>query len=191
MVAYSFPDDRLLTAETLEELPDDGRRYELLQGELIVSPAPGTVHQRVIRRLSRLLDDAVIAGAFGEMFQAPYEARLSAQNIVQPDLMVVARADTDRLTARRLEGAPAVAIEVVSPSSERIDRGRKASLYMESGVREYWIVDPAQRRIVIHRPSGETSDVEIVSTGIAVSRLIPGFAVELDALFAPGPFESV
>ena len=190
MVAYSLPDDRLLTAEDLNALPDDGHRYELLQGELIVSPAPGTVHQRVIRRLSRLLDDAVIGSEFGEMFQAPFEVRLSAQNIVQPDLLVVAQADIDRLTERRFEGTPALAIEVISPSSERIDRGRKASLYMESGVREYWIVDPAQRRIVIHRPNGETSNVEIVSAGVAASRIIPGFTVELDALFAPGPFES-
>ena len=189
MVAQTNPEDRLLTLEDLELLPDDGQRYELLQGELIESPAPGTQHQRILRRIARVLDDAVIASGFGEMFQSPYDARLSPHNIVQPDLLVIGRSQMQLLTEHRFEGAPELVIEVISPSSELYDRVRKASLYMEAGVREYWIVDPSRKRIVIHRPRAGVSDVEVIASGYAVSRIIPGFTIEFDALFAPGPFE--
>jgi Uma2 family endonuclease len=135
----TWPDDRPLTVEDLELLPDDGNRYELDDGVLVVSPAPAISHQVVVSRLTFLLMGQapagveVIAGPGVEMSRVQYRI---------PDLIVARVADFD-LAAKSVTRAPEIAIEVASPSTALYDRNRKKTVYAEFGIPRYWIVAPS------------------------------------------------
>jgi Uma2 family endonuclease len=137
----------VLTYEDYLELPDDGKRYELHEGELSVTPAPGLRHQRLLLRLTRILGDHVDAIGQGELMIASFDCIFSNTTIVQPDLMWVDESRRGRLTERGCDGAPTLAVEIISPYSGRIDRRRKMTLYADHDVTWYWIVDPEARRI--------------------------------------------
>lgn len=125
-------------------LPDE-ERAELIYGRLVMSPAPNYAHQAVLLLLSRWLYD-VARQTGGRMVIAPYDVWLADHSIVQPDLLYV-RKDRRKLVAKRLNGPPDFAIEILSGSNARRDRVDKLALYAESGVGEYWIVDPQERQI--------------------------------------------
>lgn len=132
-----LPRSRPLTREDLEALPDDGHRYELIDGALIVTPAPSTRHQRVVGNLYLALragcpDDL-------EVFFAPFEVALGPDTVVQPDLLVTRR---DQLTARGLPVAPLLAVEVLSPSTRHIDLSLKRARYEAAACASYWVIDP-------------------------------------------------
>lgn len=137
------------TVEDLANTPDDGRRYEVIGGELVASPAPSTKHQRVSFRLSRILGDYLERVGSGEAFAAPIDVVLGKHDIVQPDLIVVLQQHGDRVTDAGIEGAPDIVIEIISPSSQRMDRIRKSATYATFGVPEYWIVDPETETILV------------------------------------------
>jgi Uma2 family endonuclease len=183
-------EDRPLTIEDLNAMPDDGQRYELLQGELIVSPAPGRTHQRVLIKLLGMMGSALEAQeGLGEVGTAPFDVQLSPNDVVQPDLFVVLPDQADRYGERSFDGAPAFVLEVISPSSGTYDRIRKASLYVNSGVQEYWIIDPLGRRILVHDAGTGEPNPRIVTSGTLTSRVVPTFTVDLGALFAIVPSE--
>ena len=137
----------ILTYADYAALPDDGRRYELHDGELSVTPSPSTGHQRVARNLLVVLNRHVQERNLGEVFGAPLDCILSDTTVVQPDILFVSAHDAPRVSERAIEGPPTLAVEVLSPSTERIDRRRKLDLYARHGVAHYWIVDPAARVI--------------------------------------------
>lgn len=130
-------------------MPDDGRRYEIIGGELIVSPSPTTRHQRVSFRLSRLFEDFFERTASGEAFAAPLDVVLGHYDILQPDIVVVLRENADRITENGVIGPPDLVVEIVSPSTVRTDRIRKGATYATFGVPEYWIVDPESETILV------------------------------------------
>jgi Uma2 family endonuclease len=125
------------TVELLETLPDDGLRYEIIDGTLIVSPSPVPVHQRAIVRLTVLL----VAACPGdhEVFVAPLDWQPDRRTSLEPDLLVVRR---DRSGDKNITQTPTLVVEVLSPGSARIDRMIKYSRYAEGGIGQYWIVDP-------------------------------------------------
>lgn len=133
-----------LTVEALERMPDDGRRYELLDGVLLVSPAPGTKHQKVALRLGALLEATAPEGM--ETFVAPYAVRSSVHTELQPDVLVAREED---LTDKYLFGAPLLAVEVLSPSTALIDINMKKAAYQRMGVRSYWVIDPIDARVTV------------------------------------------
>ena len=135
----------VLTYRDYEALPADGRRYELHEGELLVTAAPGLLHQRLVGDLFVLLRQHVQAHRLGEVFVSPVDCILSDTTVVQPDVMYLEAAQSSLATARGIEGAPTLAVEIVSPSTARIDRGAKLQLYARHGMKYYWIVDPAAR----------------------------------------------
>jgi Uma2 family endonuclease len=137
----------LLTYADYAALPDDGRRYELHEGELSVTPSPGTRHKRVKVNLFDILLHHARAHRLGELFDAPTDVILSDRTVVQPDIVFVDMQHASQISERGIEGAPTLAIEVLSPSSERIDRRRKLQLYADHRVPWYWIVDPSARGI--------------------------------------------
>jgi len=184
MVALPFQTDHHLTVDDLDELPEDGNRYELLQGELIVSPSPGRTHQRLLSWLTIRLDAATRVANAGEAIIGPMDVRLSAIDLVEPDLFYIRDEQAGQYKDRYFEGAPAFVIEVVSPSSGTYDRIRKSALYMNSGVEEYWIIEPEKRRILIHKAHASTSTPRVVTSGTLTSIVIPAFSIEVDVLFA-------
>jgi Uma2 family endonuclease len=140
------------TAEEIRGFPDHRVRYEVIRGELFVTPAPGLAHQRAVLELATLLREYVERQGLGEVLVAPFEVELAEDSAVQPDVLVVLADREARLTAARLVGAPSLVVEVVSYSSKRTDRLQKRRLYQEEGVPEYWIVDPERRQVERWRP---------------------------------------
>ena len=115
----------ILTYADYVALPDDGRRYELHEGELSGTPAPGPSHQKVSANLFMVLRRHVDANGLGQLLYAPVDCILSTITIVQPDIVYVAAGDAERMAERGIEGAPTLAVEILSPSTRQIDRRRK------------------------------------------------------------------
>ena len=142
--APSFlPYGRALTRADLEAMPDDGHRYELIDGVLIVSPAPRIRHQRVAGRLYKALDQALPDDL--ELFFAPVDVVLAEDTVIQPDLLV---APSDAFTDRDLPTAPLLAVEVLSPSTRGVDLLLKKERLQRAGCPHYWVVDPDEPSIV-------------------------------------------
>lgn len=144
-----------LTYEDLQAFPDDNLRRELIDGELIVTPAPGTRHQQVVLRLAaRLLDYAEQRG--GNAFDAPTDVYLTDDTVVEPDVLFVRPEHSKQVTSKYVEGSPDVVIEVSSPSTRPLEVGRKRAVYERFGVPEYWYVDLDADRVEIYRLEGNS-----------------------------------
>ena len=144
-----------LTYEDYCAAPADNR-YELLDGELIMVPAPNLKHQVVSGKIYTPLSQFIEARALGTLLYAPCDVLFSDNNVVQPDLLFISREREHLLRdGQKVQGPPDLVVEIVSPSSEMQDRGTKRALYGKHGVTEYWLVDPVAETIQIHRLQGE------------------------------------
>lgn len=132
----------VLTYDDYVHLPDDGRRYEILEGELSVTPSPVTKHQRVSRNLLIPLARFVREHHLGEVLAAPMDVILSNVSVVQPDLLFVTRERSHLITEKNIQGAPDLIVEILSPTTASMDRTAKMQLYARYGVPHYWLVDP-------------------------------------------------
>lgn len=141
------------TYADLRQMPDDGRRYEVIEGELCVSPAPKTRHQQASMALSILLGRAQEAG-FGQALAAPVDVYLDDQNGVEPDLLFILTEHLDIITEDDVRGVPDLVVEILSPSTRARDLGAKLRLYARFGVRVYWVVDPEAETVAVFEPSG-------------------------------------
>lgn len=144
VVVMTMPRSRPLTVADLDEVPDDGHRYELVDGVLVVTPAPGFNHQSVVAGLFRTLDGSRPADMC--VLFAPFDVVLSDDTLVQPDLLVAPRAD---FGPKNLSVPPLLAVEVLSPSTRGFDRLLKLERYARAGVASYWIVDPDELRLTV------------------------------------------
>lgn len=138
---------KTLTYHDYEVLPDDGRRYEIHDGELSVTPAPTPQHQIVSGRLFTALTRWADAHPGGLLLYSPLDVILADTSIVQPDLVYLATDRLNRVSKRGIEGAPTLAVEILSPSTRTIDRVTKTRLYARYGVPFLWLVDPDARTI--------------------------------------------
>lgn len=148
-----------------------------------MSPAPKPNHQKVSRRLFKLIDKAT-AGK-GELFYAPIDLYIDSKNVFQPDLVYLSSKHTASLTERGIEGPVDLVVEIISPSNSYTDRNQKKKKYLEFGVTEYWIVDPANQTIEIYTPAaGQDIPVLYLSgNGRVQSNAIPSLSFELKELF--------
>ena len=177
---------RPLTYDDLQDMPDDGQRYEIIGGELLVTPAPTAGHQRVLARLHRLLDDFVRLRDAGEVFFAPFDVKLAHFDAVEPDIVYLSAARPPVANDENsIDYAPDLVVEVASPSSHRVDRVKKMALYARSGISEYWIADPMRREIDVYALAGENYlPVEPDADGHIPSRVLPGLCLDPEAIFA-------
>jgi Uma2 family endonuclease len=177
------PEEGTLTYADLAAFPDDGLRRELLDGELIVSPSPFVRHQEVLGRLYLAFGGHVAEHGGGKVYVAPLDVVLSDRNVVEPDLLFVGEEQLAILTEKNIQGAPALAVEVVSNS--RIDRVRKRDVYARFGIPEYWVVDPDADRVEIYRLDGDRyAKPEIFEVGDELFfDGLPGLRVSLSSLF--------
>ncbi len=179
-VRYTYDDYR--------QLPDDGLRYEVLDGELVVSPSPSRRHQQLSKRLQYALYKHVeVDHRRGEVYDAPFDVILADDTVLVPDLIFVTRERQDLFSGRGLDGAPDLVVEIVSPSTRARDVGTKRELYARFGVRELWLVDPARDAIDVHElAGGELARVATCGPGDALtSRVLPDLRLDLAAVFAP------
>lgn len=170
MTVTVLPQSRPLTADDLAAIPDDGHRYELIDGTLIVTPAPSWRHQRAVARLLRTLMDAAPDGSL-EVLAAPFDVRLADDTVLQPDVLVCRVTD---LTQRNLPVAPLLAIEVLSPSTRLVDLNLKRARYEAAGCDSYWVVDPSAPSIAAWElRDGAYADVASVTGGELFSAAHP------------------
>lgn len=149
---------RRYTAQMVRELPEDGNRYEVVHGELLVTPAPLPKHQAVVQRLHLILHPYLeSAGHKGWVFLGPADISWDDETLVQPDVLVVPRDEVtnDWSSYKTL----LLAVEIVSPSSARIDRVIKRRLYQENRVATYWIVDPDAGLVEVWRPEDKRPEI--------------------------------
>ena len=172
-----------LTLEELHALPEDGNRYELIDGELFVTPVATLRHQDAAGRLYRLIAPFAETARCHAYF-APADITFSIDILVQPDLFILPRR-ADGARAERFEdvGRLLLAVEVISPSSRRTDRYRKRRLYQREGVPAYWIVDQEQRVVEVWGPDGETCRVERESLELDLPGAAAPLVITLPAFF--------
>ncbi len=172
MATYVVPDDiERKSLADLEAMPDDdGTRYELIDGQIHVTPSPVPDHQRVSRRLERIIDEALPAGY--ELFDAPIDLDLVAGQRVVPDIVVVAR---NNVTDKRLVTPALLVVEITSPGTRGRDYVLKREAYAASAVEHYWVIDVQQDRVVAYclDPGTSAYDVVLDQTGGVVELAAP------------------
>ena len=158
-----------LTYEDYLTLPDDGKRYEIIDGGLAVTPSPATRHQTASRRIQHKLMSALEDTGRGFVFDAPMDLILDKENVVQPDLVYISAENKKIIERKNIQGVPDLLVEILSPSTRRRDVLVKSVLYARFGVPSYWIVDPEIDRIETfqlengsYKPSGVFSAPEVM-----------------------------
>jgi Uma2 family endonuclease len=170
----------VLTYADLATLPADGNRYELHEGEISVTAAPRPRHQLVVGNIYLILAGHVRQFALGEIFLAPIDVILSDVTVLEPDLVYVDAAGLGLVTERGIEGAPTLAIEVLSPATAAKDRGVKLQLYRQYGVPHYWMVDTDAQVIETYRLAGQAYEAGPRLEGAAPAPLPPFEGLVLD-----------
>jgi Uma2 family endonuclease len=184
MEAQRTPARTRWTYAEFARLPSEGgARNEIIDGELFVTPAPATRHQQVVTELAIILGSFVKEHALGRVLAGPIDVLFTEGDYVEPDLVFVARDHQSLLSDRGIEGPPDLVVEVLSPSTERRDRGIKLERYRHFGVGEYWIVDADRGLVEVWKRGAETVDVvrETLVWQVGDERL----EIALDDVFRP------
>jgi len=173
-----------------EDLPDDGNRYEVIEGVLYMSTSPSSFHQWITKRIARVLMAQIDDTGIGETFWAPLGVFMPGCDPVQPDIFVV-RTDDLAIVQTRIEGVPSLLVEILSPSNSSADTDVKRRAYARAGVPEYWIVRPARRDVLVYsQPDGGLEDyaqsVRVDPGTELVSATLPVRA-PVDDFFADAP----
>ena len=180
---------RKLTYDDLLAMPDDGLRHEIIDGVLYVSPSPGTPHQFTVGKLHQAIANYLDEHPIGEVYLAPFDVVFTKHDVVEPDLLFITTERLAVLTERNVSGAPDLVVEVLSPSTRRMDLTMKRDLFEHESVRECWIVDPVEGTIDIYRRTGaalpRTASLSSAGGDLLTSPLLPGFEVALARLFRP------
>jgi len=166
-------------------LTPEGTRYELLEGELHMTPAPNTLHQRISRAVFDLIEDWVKKKSLGEVFYSPIDVLLSRENVVQPDLLFISTGRRGIISERGVEGPPDLVVEILSPSTRNRDVDLKHRLYAQYGVREYWIVDPQGQTVEVAALKEQNlSTLNVHPEGASVlSPTFPGLSFDPKLIF--------
>jgi Uma2 family endonuclease len=176
------------TFEDYLRLPDDGKRYEVLRGELYVTPAPAYDHQFPVTKLTSFLDVFVTDQDLGVLLVAPFDVRLPERlaDPVEPDLVFFRKGNEPQPGDKYFEGVPDLVIEVLSPKTRRADQRTKLQIYRDAGIPEYWLVDPLSRTVLIYRLDEESEYVKWASAreGESITSVVlPGLTLAVAAIF--------
>ncbi|MBS4029624.1 MAG: Uma2 family endonuclease [Ignavibacteriales bacterium] len=132
----------IFTYSDYRSFPDDGKHYQIINGELFMSPSPRFFHQHIVFNILRSLGNFLETNPLGVAVSAPMDVILSETDVVQPDILVILNENKHIITVDNIVGAPDFIIEILSPSNRVIDLKKKRALYELHGVKEYWIIDP-------------------------------------------------
>jgi Uma2 family endonuclease len=172
------------TVDMVRALPDDGNRYEVIDGELFVTPAPSLVHQRAVLELLDIVRPYVRVHRIGEALVSPADVVVyGPRKSVQPDLFVLPLVNGAPIRAWTEVGRLLLSVEVLSPSTEHTDRGRKRALYSEKAVPEYWIVSTAERTVERQRPDNSPAEILTESLEWRPDRDAPPLVIDLRSYF--------
>lgn len=178
-----LPNKERYTYDDYQQLPE-GAPYELIHGHLVMSPSPSTQHQRLVRRLTRALENSMLKRG-GEVFFAPMDVHLSDDTVVQSDVLYISPDRSDRIEEQEINGAPDLVMEVASPSTSHLDAFDKKQLYELHGVQEYWIVDPETKTVEVYQNTddGFRQHTRLVEEGRVSSTILDDLTVSLEDLF--------
>ncbi len=175
---------KIFTYKDYDALPE-GAPYELIEGELVMTPSPAPFHQIILSRIMYELMTFARERDAGLVLSAPIDVHLSETNTFQPDIIFIAKERLSIIGEKKIEGAPDLVIEILSPANAYYDLRTKKDVYEQSGVREYWIVDPIQKSIEIY--VNKESRFELAASrrteGEISSAVLQGFGVSLERLF--------
>lgn len=181
----ALPGPYRLTYDDWLAFPDDGRLYEILDGALLMTPAPCIDHQRISRDIEYRLVELLRRERAGEVLDAPVGVRLAYDTVLEPDLVVVLTPNAHRVGAQVIDGPPDLVVEVLSPGTAGRDLGPKRAAYEGAGVPEYWIVDPETRSVeVLELHRGRFQRAGLYREGDTLrSPLLPGLELPLGEVF--------
>lgn len=166
----------------------EGAPYQLIAGELVMSPAPTPLHQIISGNLFMMLRSYLIPRKIGIVLTAPIDVRLTDTEIYQPDIVVITAEHRAKIGEQYIEGAPDLVAEILSPSTAQYDLKQKMYGYQQGGVKEYWVIDPQSLSVSIYQNAGERF-VEIASataSGKVASALLSDLVIEIAELFEIG-----
>jgi len=165
---------------------DDDTRYEIIEGELIMAPAPLTKHQFVSGELEFLIRTFVKKYNQGKVFDAPTDVVLSPHNVFQPDILFISNENMGILTEKNVQGAPDLIVEILSPGTAVYDMGIKKDVYERAGVRELWIFDPESDTALVYQNGEKGFEMtgQAKKKGILKSSVLKGFKVKIEKIFS-------
>ncbi|MBA4149193.1 MAG: Uma2 family endonuclease [Verrucomicrobia bacterium] len=175
----------MITRHDYEQLPEGSPRYQLIAGDLVISPSPGRSHQQIVGNIHSILDRYLEVNQTGEAFLAPFDVFLSDINVYQPDVLFIRNENLSIVTEHGIEGGPDLVIEILFPGTARFDRGSKRKVYARTGVKELWLVDPETNRIeVFHLTEDAETPVGTYGTdSVFQSSLLPGLEISAARVF--------
>src|SRR6266568_928184 len=173
------------TYDDYAALPEDGRRYEIVNGVLIIAPAPSPGHQDIVGEIFAYLRIHVKLAGLGRVFPGPVDVELGPKNVYQPDVVVVLNAHLDRVAEKKIIGAPDLVVEIASPSTAAVDRLTKHDVYARAGIPEYWIVKPERQTVELFvLEDGEYRSLGIFKEQATLpSRVVPDLPMQVEQFF--------
>jgi len=178
----------LLTVAEYRNLPETGPRYQLIEGDLYMAPAPNRFHQDISRNLQVVLTNYLSAHPIGVLYNAPFDVYLTEIDVFQPDLLIVLNENRGILTDAGAEGAPDFVVEILSAKTRQLDLVNKKRVYARMGVKELWIIDPDQKEVTVYRFDQDPTEpvAKISGQGDASSPFLPGLTIALQDIFRRG-----
>jgi len=176
--------EKALTYEDYRKLPE-GAPYQLIGGELVLTPSPTTYHQIISFRLGLQMGNLVMNKELGIVLYAPIDVYLEETETYQPDIIFIAQERLGIIEPARINGAPDLVVEILSPATAYYDLRKKFRVYERCGVKEYWIVDPEEKSVELHllQEGKFRLEQQAAGEGRVASRILEGFSVALESIF--------
>jgi Uma2 family endonuclease len=164
----------------------DEKRYELIEGELIMTPSPVPYHQWLSKNIEYELEKFVRERGLGKVFDAPCDVHLDNENVLQPDILFISKERLDIIGEKNIQGAPDMVVEILSAATAYQDFTKKKRLYARFGVKEYWIVDPAEKTVEIYSLKDKEFVIAktLAENDTLESYFLPGLTISLHEIFA-------
>jgi Uma2 family endonuclease len=178
-----LPDGLRMNYRDFQHLPDDGKIYEIIEGELFNAPPPSTYHQDISRNLVQALLQYLDENPLGKIYYAPIAVVLGSEDIVQPDIVYISKEKSSIITPREIKGTPNLIIEITS-TKPQYDKVVKKKLYAKYRVPEYWVIDMAENVVEVNEILDIEYKNEILRSGdILRSKALPKFEISVDEIF--------
>lgn len=177
---------KVWTVRDYRAMPEDGPRCEVINGELIMAPAPNRYHQQISRELCRIIYSHLHIHRIGHAYDAPFDVYLDDFNVVQPDLVFVAKGSSCKLIPEGVEGSPDLVVEILSYSTSKRDLRDKKELYCRFGSKEFWVISPETRQVQVYRLQEEADRPSAIleERDTLTTELMPGLEIPVAELFA-------